>query len=214
VRRFLREHLPKRFDVGSGFVIDSLDNISKQTDVIIYDALNCPVYRASDVAAIIPSDNVAAIVEVKSRLDKETMRQAFENIRAVKSLVKAKLPNTPLPFVVTTQTFGALFAFSSPLTSEKLLEHYADLVDSYELDGHIDVVFVLDKWLSSIFVKMPGIAGWGNVTLTGFGGGPHGEGSAHSRQFKKRRVGWPRYISTDSLEAAYAFSWYGAASGF
>jgi len=76
--------LPKRFDAGSGLIIDPHDNLSKQTDVIIYDALNCPVYRASERAAIIPSDNVAAIVEVKSRIDKEKLREAFENAYDVK----------------------------------------------------------------------------------------------------------------------------------
>ena len=70
VKAFLKGHLPKRFDVGSGFILDHFDNVSKQTDVIIYDAFNCPVYRASDDAGIFPSDNVAAVVEVKSRLDK------------------------------------------------------------------------------------------------------------------------------------------------
>jgi hypothetical protein len=73
VRKFLKGHLPKRFDVGSGFVIDPGDNVSKQTDLIIYDALNCPVYRASENAAIIPSDNVASVIEVKSRLGKDAM---------------------------------------------------------------------------------------------------------------------------------------------
>ena len=31
VRTFLKEHLPRRFDVGAGFIIDRLDNVSKQT---------------------------------------------------------------------------------------------------------------------------------------------------------------------------------------
>jgi hypothetical protein len=51
VRKFLQGHLPKRFDAGSGLVIDPHDQLSKQMDVIIYDALNCPVYRTSEKAA-------------------------------------------------------------------------------------------------------------------------------------------------------------------
>jgi predicted dinucleotide-binding enzyme len=86
--------LPKRFDVGSGFIIDGFDTVSKQTDVIVYDALNCPVYRASEDAAIFPSDNVAAVVEVKSRLDQEQLTSAFENILATKQLAKTLPPNS------------------------------------------------------------------------------------------------------------------------
>jgi hypothetical protein len=35
VRTFLEEHLPRRFDVGGGFIIDRLDNVSKQTDAVL-----------------------------------------------------------------------------------------------------------------------------------------------------------------------------------
>jgi hypothetical protein len=62
--------LPKRFDAGSGLIIDPNDNMSKQIDAIIYDALNCPVYRASE------------------RGRDYTKRQAFENARSVKGLAK------------------------------------------------------------------------------------------------------------------------------
>jgi hypothetical protein len=99
VKVFLKEHLPKRFSVGSGFIIDRSDNVSKQTDVIIYDALNCPVYRASEDAAIFPSDNVAAVVEVKSCLDKKQLILSFENILATKQL--AKTPSSEASFIST-----------------------------------------------------------------------------------------------------------------
>ncbi len=39
VRDFLNDHLPKRFAAGSGFIIDKLDNVSRQTDAVIYDAM-------------------------------------------------------------------------------------------------------------------------------------------------------------------------------
>ncbi|MCA1594404.1 MAG: hypothetical protein LC754_17620, partial [Acidobacteria bacterium] len=122
VKIFLKEHLPKRFGVGSGFIIDRFDTVSKQTDVIVYDALNCPVYRASEDAAIFPSDNVAVVVEVKSRLDKDQLISAFENIRATKRLAKTQAPELPIP--ITTQTVGCLFAFDSAISLDKISEHY------------------------------------------------------------------------------------------
>ena len=60
IRNFLNNHLPKRFSAGAGFIIDPSDRISRQTDVVIYDAIHCPMYRASEDAAIFPSTNVAA----------------------------------------------------------------------------------------------------------------------------------------------------------
>jgi hypothetical protein len=173
VRQFLRGHLPKRFDVGSGFVIDPLDNISRQTDVIIYDALNCPVYRASETAAIIPSDNVACVIEVKSRLDKDAMRDAFANISELKALAKTKPPS--VPFLVTTQTLCCLFAFSTPITMEKLSEHYVEYAKSHGIGRHIDIVLVLDKGIIMLAGKL-GEHPWAPLILEGFGG-KAGEGA-------------------------------------
>ena len=55
VKKFLADHIPKRFAVGSGFILDPVGNISRQTDVILYDAFNCSVYRVSNEASIFPS---------------------------------------------------------------------------------------------------------------------------------------------------------------
>lgn len=193
VRKFLQGHLPKRFDAGSGLVIDPHDQLSKQMDVIIYDALNCPVY-SSEKAAIIPSDNVAAIVEVKSRLDKEKMRDAFENARSVKALAKTTndspmakpigKPDLKVPHpsessdrLVTLQTLCCLFVFETSLTLEKLSEHYHSGILEYGLGRHIDIVLVLDKGVIMLATK-PAKAelGWNPVIMEGFGG-PHAEGA-------------------------------------
>jgi hypothetical protein len=175
VRRFLRGHLPKRFDVGSGFIIDANNTLSKQTDVIVYDALNCPVYRASETAAIIPSDNVAAIVEVKSRLDKQSMEEAFENAAAAKSLAKTPLPN--IPVLMTSQTYYCLFAFDSELKLKKLAEHYYDGLIKHHLGRHIDIVLVLDKGIITLAAQVPEMGPqWAPITIQGFGG-DQGEGS-------------------------------------
>jgi hypothetical protein len=154
VREFLNAHLPKRFSAGSGFILDRRDNISKQTDVIIYDALNCPVYRASEEAGIFPADNVAAVVEVKSRLDGERLAEAFENIRAAKSLAKTKPPETP--FLVQAQTLGCVFAFDSVLTVDTLMEHYGKLLAANGLGHHVDLVLVLDRAVLTLAGKPRG----------------------------------------------------------
>jgi hypothetical protein len=173
VRTFLSHHLPKRFAVGSGFIIDPNDSVSKQTDVIIYDAINCPVLRASDIAAIFPSDNVTAIVEVKSQLDKQRLEEAFENISAAKSLTKTQLPE--LPILQTNQTFGCIFAFESSLTLNTLTQHYADLVRERGVGRHVDLILVLDRGLINLAGKPRGLD-WAPLVVEGLGG-PRAEGA-------------------------------------
>lgn len=155
IKTFLRSHLPKRFDVGSGFIIDHQDAISRQTDVLVYDAFNCPVYRVSEEAAIFPSNNVAAVIEVKSRLNKDELEDAYNKISAIKKL--SKTPHTDLPFLIPgqtlSQTLGFLFAFNSAISLDTLANHYHELLASKnELGNHIDVIVVLDKGVISFVI--------------------------------------------------------------
>jgi uncharacterized protein DUF6602 len=180
VRTFLSGHLPKRFGVGAGFIIDPNNALSKQTDVIIYDAINCPVYRASEDAGIFPSDNVAAVVEVKANLDKDRLIEAYDNITAAKSLAKTKSPD--LPILQTSQTFGCVFAFESSITLNTAAQHYAALIRERGLGRHIDEILILDRGLISLAGKPQGLP-WSVMFMEGFGGdageGAHIGVSAH-----------------------------------
>lgn len=176
MKAFLNNHLPKRFNVGSGFIIDRQDNVSKQTDVVIYDAFNCPIYRASEDAAIFPSDNVAAVVEVKSRLDKEQLILACKNIQATKRLAKTPV-SAGLPFIVQTQTIGCLFAYDSAISLNTITEHYHEYlnVEGFSTTDHIDIITVLDQGIVTFAVQPRGQM-WAMAFMDGLGG-PTTEGT-------------------------------------
>ena len=163
IRSFLSNHLPKRFSAGSGFIIDPSDKISRQTDVVVYDAINCPVYRASEEAAIFPSTNVAAVVEVKSKLNKEELISAFNNIQETKSLAKYKPPQTP--YLINCQTMGCLFAFDSSISLEKASAHYFDLIRTHGIGHHIDLIVVLDKGIIMLYTNVNEQLGWNPLVI-------------------------------------------------
>jgi hypothetical protein len=173
VRAFLSQRIPKRFDVGAGFIIDPRDAISRQSDVIIYDAINCPVYRASEEAGIYPSDNVAAVVEVKSRLTKDKLREAFENIHSTKSLCKT---GEEAPGPLRTQTYAAIFAFNSDIAPDTISQTYSDLLTEFPLGAHPDLMLVLDRAVFSLACKPRGFSEWAPMSIEGFGG-EAGEGT-------------------------------------
>lgn len=174
VRRFLREHLPRRFEVGTGFIIDPRDKVSRQTDVIVYDALNCPAYRASDTAGIFPANNVAAVVEVKSKIDGNELQDALDKIASVKSLAKVRSADVGVPIV--DQTHGSVFAFESALTLDTAAERYLQWIRAHGLGHHADVICVLDKGIITTVAQVPGEANWGIAFLEGLGG-PKAEGA-------------------------------------
>jgi hypothetical protein len=168
VRQFLNDHMPQRFRAGSGFIIDRRDAVSKQTDVVVYDALNCPVYRASETAAIFPANNVAAVVEVKSRLDKVRLEEAAANIAAAKSLRKARA-RADGPVAQLEQTRGIVFAFGCEMSTDTVLDHYHAMTMRHGMGKHIDMIVVLDQFIAQFMVNVPGLDGWGFAYLDGPG---------------------------------------------
>lgn len=173
VKQFLNDHLPQRFRATSGFIIDHGDAITGHNDVIVYDALNCPMYRASDDASIIPNDNVAVVIEVKSRLNKDDLYNAAEKIRDAKVLMKSAPHRNDIATNTYSnyETLGILFAFDSDISAETALEHYRKATLKYGVPLHIDYVAVLDKfilntmnhtgetWISSVLYALPPVEG-------------------------------------------------------
>ena len=88
-RKQLEQILPAGVAVGTGCVIDTYGNTSKQTDVILYERDICPVFRVNSddpKAAYYPCEGVIAVGEIKSVIGKKELEDAFEKIASVKSL--------------------------------------------------------------------------------------------------------------------------------
>jgi len=124
LQKFLSSgHFPKKYALskGHGKVISTLGRESLQTDIVIYDALQCPVLRDGENHQFFPVESVYGTIQVKSRLSKEQLLDAAENIASVKRLAEHKTitrvqgsysgavfaqgDQNPLPL-------GAIFAYS------------------------------------------------------------------------------------------------------
>jgi hypothetical protein len=82
LRSFLKKHLPSLVTVSQGFVQSIDGKISKQCDIIIYDSLAyAPVYQAGNIA-IIPSDAVIALIEVKTKIDSTTFHEVINYFKS------------------------------------------------------------------------------------------------------------------------------------
>jgi hypothetical protein len=173
VRRFLNDHLPRRFAAAGGFILDQRDQLSKQTDVIVYDAFNCPVYRADEEAGIFPNDNVAAVIEVKSRLDADRLAEAVENIAAAKRLSKLRGKEDGAE---QWATLGCLFAFESALALDTVCTKYRELLAGRTFGLHIDLILVLDRGLVTLVACGPGASTWTKMMAPTGTGGAAGEG--------------------------------------
>jgi hypothetical protein len=88
LRELLREFLPARCEVGTGFIVSKDGATSQQLDIIVYDqAASSPLYRDGSLVVVSP-DMVHLVIEVKSDLDKGAIQDAFKNIKTTKKLNK------------------------------------------------------------------------------------------------------------------------------
>ncbi|SFI42672.1 hypothetical protein SAMN05192551_1216 [Tindallia magadiensis] len=161
IKNFLKEgRLPSKFGIGSGEIVGPTSNISRQSDLVIYDRQNCPVLIFSDSIQIFPSEAVYGIIEVKSQLSKQKLIEGLENIASFKMIVPKGVV-TQRNGIMTmsyekSRPFGIIVAYSLSNNSldslVKNLTEYESTVDS-------------DLWPNMIVVINEGIIWHSNSNL-------------------------------------------------
>ena len=81
-----RAYLPKRYEVATGFVIDSLGGRSDQIDIVIFDRHFTPTLLDQQNHRYIPVEAVYAIFEAKPYIDKAYLDYAADKAASVRRL--------------------------------------------------------------------------------------------------------------------------------
>ena len=151
VRSFLRSRLPASVGMTRGQVVDSHGAMSRQVDVILYDAMRTPMLFESPEQGhhLVPVEGVLAAIEVKAHLTKPLLESIVENCRSVKSLQKQAYLGPPqrkyniyeqewddFPIYYTVFAFEADNLYAEPLN---------DLMRDLELHVRVDSVCCLDR---------------------------------------------------------------------
>lgn len=87
-REFLSRILPKKYSVGSGFVVCSEPSVSvsSQTDIVLFDEFyNAPIHREL-ASHVYPVEMVYGTAEVKGRLEKRDLRKICDDIAKIRAL--------------------------------------------------------------------------------------------------------------------------------
>lgn len=110
----LKMHLPKRYDVDSGFVVDSRGTQSEQIDLVIYDRQYAPLLYNRQGQRVLPAESVYAVFEVKQQLGRRRVQYAGKKAASVRGLhrtaalaegmPKARDPIRPLAGVLTYES--------------------------------------------------------------------------------------------------------------
>jgi len=152
LREFLSEHLPKKYGVAKGEIITKKGQHSHSADIIIYDALNCPILY-SEKTAIIPIEGVYGIIEVKSLLSKAEFIGAARQIERFKRLAPRDLGVIETREYVTvhrsSRPFGIVVGFDCSGNSlESLRSNWTELnADIHDVNFFVNYLCVLGEGL-------------------------------------------------------------------
>lgn len=89
---FLRRHLPKRYEVDKGIVIDSNGATSDQIDIVIFDNQYTPTLLDQHSHRFIPAEAVYCVFEVKPTINKGYLEYAGDKARSVRKLTRTSIP--------------------------------------------------------------------------------------------------------------------------
>jgi hypothetical protein len=91
-REMLAHHLPRRYRVCRGVVVDSRGEQSDAIDVIIHDAHFCPLFLDRAGSCFVPAESVYAIFETKQALTASEVQYAGEKAESVRRLYRTSAP--------------------------------------------------------------------------------------------------------------------------
>lgn len=91
-RVLLRRHLPARYQVDTGFVVDSRGAFSAQIDIIVFDRQYSPLVFELGNRKIFPAESVYAVFEAKQTANARNIQAAQDKACGVKGLFRTNLP--------------------------------------------------------------------------------------------------------------------------
>jgi len=154
-RKFLREYLPRRLEVGVGEVVDSKGHRSNQTDIVIVNDEH-PLTFTQNLPGLFFVEGVCAAGEVKTILTSEGLEKAIANSFYFKQLEIEPGQNTQASsnpsdikrFYKCPPYF--LVAFSSQLEFSTILEKIGGFLKLKgfgvnDINTILDAIFVIDQ---------------------------------------------------------------------
>ncbi len=123
LKNVISKFLPKKYSMGTGFVINKNKIITNQIDIIIYDN-SFPVLFSEGDFVVVLADSVKAIIEVKT-----SIRSTMELIEIIKKC-EENAKKIEINFALSQKIFNGIFSYECELnfdTLEDSLKNFFDL---------------------------------------------------------------------------------------
>ena len=83
---FVRSSIPRRLDIGTGFIMNHIGEVSTQVDLVVYDRNETPLIQDSEKQYFYPVETVCAAGEIKSVLSKSDFKKAINKLARIKKI--------------------------------------------------------------------------------------------------------------------------------
>jgi hypothetical protein len=152
LRSVFRRYLPRRFAIGQGEIIDTKNNRSGQTDIVVISE-DHPFIFPEDEPGLFLIEGVLAAGEVKSVLTGDELHRAIASSQRFKALEAVEAEGTlrmakpaDLPRFHTSRPWF-LFAYESELALATVYDRIVEAADGLKehRDRQVDAVFPLDR---------------------------------------------------------------------
>lgn len=143
----LKPFLPLNLAIGTGFVISSQDKISTQCDLIVYDKEHTPIIENGE-QRFFPIECVVAVIEVKSKLSREDLKEALQKLARIKSLRNDIPSNNPYIFKDRNYSeFNPITNQSDQISTLLVCESFGFKIEKNQTDFFKEVYCEIDKSL-------------------------------------------------------------------
>ena len=146
VEKFLKQHLPKRFGISTGFVFSHNGERSQQADLLVVDDQNNAPLYPDDRNQLWPVEAVYALIEVKTQLNRHDQKDAIAKGQRFKSLSR-KFLNAGQSIRIENSLF-VIWSFESPEAST-VKQNLVELLDGVPRGEQPDLIVVPNRLVAS-----------------------------------------------------------------
>lgn len=150
VSRFLENHLPSRFKMGRGEIIDSEGNRSGEQDIVVYEG-RFPRLHVGDSDVFLVED-VSLVVEVKSLLNRLEFHRWMDQVVALKKLVRQPIRVASMGKIYQTVRCY-LFAWSGPKL-ETVWRYTREYIREKHIDPYLQTFDCLSILDNGVIIKL------------------------------------------------------------
>jgi len=140
----LKNYLPARYKVDTGFVVDCKGNISEQIDIIIYDRHFTPFIFKGENTLYIPAEGVYAVFEVKPELTKKYFDYAIKKLKSVQNLNRTSVNFTH----IKGNDKKELFSIEGGILTTRI--NSKNIFTNIELNCDLSIILVLNYGIKII----------------------------------------------------------------